>query len=241
MIDLFVTTFKRPELCKKSLRSLLDNTNRDLFRLTLIVDGDAELETLAGLLKEASPHHTLLHRENLGLGPSINQALAHINTLNTYYKGEKEENKYICYCQDDVEYQKGWLEKLVKIYNLYHKKYNVGFVSGHNAPEHEVKGTIKFGKDTLLLKPWIRATNMFTTAEYFMSMFPISRMDPETGRVRAKPNNGMGSGVDWWFIRNHENSVCRTGRMNIVVPGLIKHIGYNESTWLDRELPEDDR
>ena len=141
--------------------------------------------------------------------------------------------------QDDVEYEKGWLDKLVKIYGLFNNKYKIGFLSGHNAPEHSTTGEIKFGKDTLFLKPWIRATNMFATTEYFLSMFPITRMDPETGRERAKPNNGMGSGCDWHFIRNHPNSVCKTGRINIVCPGLIKHLGYNQSTWISKDLPED--
>lgn len=69
-------------------------------------------------------------------------------------------------------------------------------------------------------------------------MWPISRIDPETGRERGKPNDGMGSSVDWWFIRNHKNSVCKTGRTNLVMPGLLVHIGYKDSTWLKRELPE---
>ena len=71
-------------------------------------------------------------------------------------------------------------------------------------------------------------------------MYPIHPFDPETGRKRAKPNDGMGSGVDWWFIRNHDNSVCKTGKTCLVLPGLVKHLGYNQSTWLQngREMPE---
>lgn len=69
-------------------------------------------------------------------------------------------------------------------------------------------------------------------------MYPIPRLDPETGRVRANPHLGIGSGVDWHFVRNHENSICRTGRTCLVIPGLLQHAGYKESTWLQRELPE---
>jgi hypothetical protein len=92
----------------------------------------------------------------------------------------------------------------------------------------------------MILKDWIRAANIFGRHDYWMSMYPISRIDPETGRERAKPNDGMGSGVDWWFIRNHPNSVCKTGRTNLVIPGLLQHMGYDKSTWLQRELPESD-
>ena len=166
--------------------------------------------------------HVLWHKESLGLGPSINQALIHIKNLNTYFDNNKSD--YICMLQDDVIYEKGWLEKLLKIYNLYSKTMKLGFVSGHEAPEHSKTGELRFGKDILYLKHWIRATCMFASADYFLSMMPIPPIDLETGRIRGRPNDGMGSGVDWHFVRVHPNSVCKTGRINIVWPGLIKHI-----------------
>ena len=79
---------------------------------------------------------------------------------------------------------------------------------------------------------------MVARREYWQSLMPIPRFDPETGRIRAKPNDGMGSGVDWHLIRNHENSVCKTGRTCLVMPGLLRHVGYDKSTWLNREMPE---
>ena len=235
MIDLFITTYKREEVFRKSFESLLDNTRRDLFRLTVVCDGSTKIAD--DLMSHID--YLLYTKENEGLAPSVNKALANIKVVNDYF--DNNQSSFICYCQDDVVYESGWLEKLIKVYSLFGKKYNVGFVSGHNAPEHHKTGEIQFGKDTLLLKPWIRATNMFATREYFLSMFPIPRIDPETGKERGKPNNGLGSGVDWFLIRNHPDSVCRAGKINIVYPGLVKHFGYNKSTWLNRDLPEDER
>lgn len=83
-------------------------------------------------------------------------------------------------------------------------------------------------------------TNVLGRREYWQSLMPIPRLDPETGKIRAKPNGGMGSSVDWWLIRNHENSICKTGKTCLVVPGLVRHIGFHNSTWLDRDLPESD-
>ena len=234
MIDLFITTCGRQEMFKRSLESLLNSCDRNLYRLTIVVDGGYEKETDYILFKEAD--HVLWHNKCLGLGPSINQALCHINNLNIYFDDNK--SNFICMCQDDIEYEKDWLNKLVKIYNLFSRTNKIGFVTGHEAPEHKTTGTIQFGKDALLLKPWIRATNMMTTTDYFLSMYPIPRIDPEHGRERGKPNDGLGSGVDWHFIRVSPNSVCKTGKINIVYPGLIKHIGYDKSTWLNRSLPE---
>lgn len=235
LVDVFITTCGRQDLFAQSLKSFLDNTPRDLVRLTLVVDGGLEKGTNFSLFEQAD--HVLWHNKALGLGPSINQALNHINNLNTYFDNQKSQ--YICMAQDDISYEKGWLEKLLKVYGLYSKTQKLGFATGHNAPEHTTKQQLQFGKDKLLFKDWIRATQMLAPTDYWMSMYPISRMDPETGRERARPHGGMGSSVDWWFIRNHPNSVCKSGRTNVVYPGLIKHIGFDKSTWLDRELPEE--
>jgi hypothetical protein len=207
-----------------------------MFRLTVVIDGGGtNFDKRNYIFKNAD--YVLWNQKNIGVAPSVNHALAHISMLNSYFDNQK--NHFVCYCQDDVIYEKGWLDKLVRIYTLFSRRHKVGFVSGHNAPEHKTQEKIKFGKDELLLKPWIRATNMFAERDYFLSMLPVPRMDPETGKERAKPNDGIGSGIDWHFVRNHPNSVCKSGRINIVCPGLIKHIGYNKSTWHERELPED--
>jgi glycosyltransferase involved in cell wall biosynthesis len=234
LTDIFITTCGRPELFSQSFQSLLDNTDRKLYRLTLVVDGGQEKGTNYALFDKAD--HVLWHNASLGLGPSINQALSHINNLNLYYDNNK--SNFICMCQDDILYANEWLEKLLKVHNLFSRTKKLGFATGHLAPEHKEKTEIKFGNETLYFKPWIRATQMLAPADYWMSMYPISRIDPETGRERARPHGGMGSSVDWWLVRDHPNSVCNSGRTNIVYPGLIKHIGYKESTWLDRELPE---
>jgi hypothetical protein len=137
--------------------------------------------------------------------------------------------------QDDLLFSPKWLETLIKRFTLFEKKYNLGFASGLECVEHKTQLDIGGGN---LLKQWIRAACMFGRRSYWESMMPIPRFDPETGRERAKPNDGMGSGVDWHVIRNHENSVCKTGKTCLVVPGLVTHNGYDQSTWLARELPE---
>lgn len=166
----------------------------------------------------------------------------HISAINAWGTDDRAPDldnvtQFICYCQDDLLYTKGWLERLAKMFMLMEKQYNLGFASGVECIEHAVKKDLGNG---LLLKDWIRAAQMFGRRDYWLSMFPITRFDPETGRIRAKPNNGIGSGVDWHFIRNHQNSVCKSGKTCLVIPGLVRHMGYKESTWLNGELPESD-
>lgn len=210
--------------------------------MTIIQDGDFLVTST--VLRDFSDiiDHVLLHKENMGLGPSINQALAHITALNLWNADPvvpeiSKVSEFICYNQDDLLYTPGWLTKLTILFMANEKKFKLGFASGLECVEHPSHQDIGGG---LVLKKWIRAAQMFGRRDYWMSMYPIPRFDPETRRVRAKPNDGIGSGVDWHFIRNHENSVSRTDRNCLVVPGLVKHLGYKESTWLDRELPESD-
>lgn len=242
--DIFVTIKNRGSLARESLKSLFENTDKSQYRLTVVRDGNF-LNTSFVLRDEGfvdNVDYVLTSNENEGLGPSINRALAHIDTINKWYSDERAGEPemvapFVVYCQDDLLYTPGWLEKLSKFYLLFEQQHKLGFASGLECVEHKKTTTLPNG---MVLKNWIRAAQMFARREYWMSMWPIPRFDPETGRVRAKPNDGIGSGVDWHFIRNHENSVDKTNKTCLVIPGLVKHLGYNDSTWLKRELPESD-
>lgn len=240
--DIFITSKNRPELLAATLHSLIENTDRKDYRLTVVQDGISARCSCVIDEVEEYVDHWLVHKENLGLGPSINQALAHIDSLDRYFEhpthGDKEQvAPFICYLQDDILVSKNWLPKMAKFFMLFEKQYKLGFASGIECIEHAVRKDLG---NEMLLKDWIRAANMFARREYWMSMYPIPRLDWETSRVRAKPNDGMGSGVDWWFVRNHPNSVCKTGRTNLVFLNMMFHAGYDKSTWLKREMPESD-
>lgn len=246
LIDVFITTYpkdhKRVEILRDSCISFYENTNMKNVRLTVCVDGFGFLPPhLVGQIAYKYDY-LLCNKTNQGLGPTINHALTHIDAVNKYHEQRNETeqvSEFICMVQDDVLYKKDWLDVLVKYFLLFEKKENLGFASGHDAIEHATKKEIaNISGQKIICKDWIRATNMFGRRSYWMSMFPIPGMDPETGRKRAKPDNGMGSGVDWWFLRNHPNSVCKTGKTNLVIPGLVTHFGHKDSTWLKRELPE---
>jgi hypothetical protein len=243
--DIFVTikpTEERRALTMRSLRSLFDNTQPEQYRLTICIDGAAP--KWSDFYSGAD--YVLGSHENEGLGPTINRAIAHIKTVNDWYSHPThgDPNKvapYIVMCQDDLLYTKDWLSILASRFRAYGMQHRLGFASGVEGIEHvETRRGYPKLADGIVLQDWIRAAQMLGTREYWESLMPIPRLDPETGRIRAKPNDGMGSGVDWWLIRNHENSVCRTGRTCLVMPGLCQHAGYDKSTWLQRELPESD-
>ncbi len=239
LVDIFITYKNREELFKKSFESFIENTNRDICRVTVICDGFGVPSWLSGKVDSI-----IENKDNKGLGPCINTVLSKIQSDNAWnstsplQEDKKLVSDFICYCQDDLLYTQHWLEKLMQMFLLFEKQYNLGFASGIECVEHKTKKVLS---KEIILKDWIRAANMFARTDYWLSMAPISALDPETGRKRAKPNDGMGSGVDWWFIRNHPNSVCKTNKTCLVMPGLLTHLGYKESTWLSRELPESDK
>lgn len=235
--DIFMTVGGRDRIATtvKSLQSLLQSTDRLQFRLTICYDG------VVPVLSHGADY-VLTSIENEGLGPTINRAVAHICSINDWYShpthgAPDNVAPFIVCCQDDCEYEPNWLPTLASRFIAYERLRPIAFASGHDAIEHPVREVLG---DKLLLKDWIRMTNVMGRREYWRSLMPIPRLDPETGRVRARPNDGVGSSVDWHIIRNHENSVCRTGQTCLVIPGLVRHIGYDKSTWLDRELPESD-
>lgn len=243
--DIFITIKDRYDLALRSINSLLENTDRSQYRLTLCFDGGYYT---ANASVHALPHstadHTIISRQNEGLGPTINRAVGAICSLNEWYEhpthGDPSQvAPYIVMCQDDLLYSKDWLPILASRFRAYGQLHKLGFASGVECIEHPTREILA---DGIILKDWIRAAQMLGTREYWKSLLPIPRLDPETGNIRAKPNDGMGSGVDWWLIRNHPNSVCQTGRTCLVMPGLVQHAGYNKSTWLKggREMPESD-
>lgn len=245
MIDIFVTikpTEKRFQTTLESLRSLEKCTDKEDYRLTICFDG-RPTELYEEIIRNQIDHDYLItSNQNDGLGPTINRALSHIQTTNEWWEHPTHGNhtnisNLIVMCQDDLLYTKDWLKKLSQKFYQLESSCKLGFATGLECVEHKIRTKLPDGS---LLKDWIRAAQIMGRREYWMSMFPIPRFDPETGRVRAKPNDGIGSGVDWHFIRNHENSVCRTGRTCLVMPGLVQHLGFDKSTWLDRELPESD-
>ena len=255
--DIFITvkpTLERMQLTAKSIRSLIENTEPSQYRLTICLDGEVPSVPLDGKHHDqamALPFFARLQHdadyilqsfENEGLGPTINRAVAHIQSVNDWYSHPTHGDAakvapLITMCQDDLIYSRDWLPILASRFLAYEKTKKIGFASGVECIEHPIRERLG---TNLVTKDWIRASQMMARREYWAKLLPIPRFDPETGKVRAKPNDGMGSGVDWWLIRNHEESVCKSGRTNLVVPGLVVHAGYDKSTWLKRELPESD-
>lgn len=233
--DLIVTAKDRPKLLSEMLSSLKKTTPREQYRLTVLVDGpNYGLDDLLQRYFDTVDYKIVSSR-NEGLGPALNKLIPFVGGLKSW-----EPAPLTCYVQDDVVFADGWLERLVTKYVQLSGPLKLAFATGHHAVEHydDPRAQRTNLGPGMYTSRYIRATCMMAYHEVWSSMLPIPSVDLETGLQRGKPDNGLGSGVDWHFLRVHPGSVTKTGRTNLVIPGLVVHAGYKDSTWLKRELPE---
>lgn len=242
MTILLITTFNRLNFLSRCLDSLRKTVpGRKIF---LVDDGSNE-DTKEYIKNIDNPdlEMYILNRTNIGLAPSMNIGLDAINHYVRFQvaEGHITEDVWVSYIQDDVEFiEKDWDEICINQYKLTNStipRTNIGFITGHVAPEHE-NSTPKLGVPPkgCMLRNHIRATHMMTTIEEWMRHFPIS-VYGESGAVRGHPGQGRGSDVDWWLLRGANGTLTRN-MTNLVVPNLLKHSGYGSSTWQPGFLPE---
>lgn len=77
--------------------------------MTIIEDGFDEYGSVGMCLGIYRPDYVLKNMNNMGLGPSINMALAHVDALKRW---DTNPSPLTVYVQDDVKFSDGWLEKL---------------------------------------------------------------------------------------------------------------------------------
>jgi len=243
-VEVFVTTMNRPLLLERCLRSVRENATDVPHMLTVLSDGDQTAATERAL--QGIPDFFYVSKKNVGLGPTVNTALSLLNSR------MDSTSDLWCYLQDDTVVSPGWLSTLIQRFVVNERVHNLFFASGHDAPEHDVFSDDAWGRElrrrgvlprteigpNTFLKPYIRATNMLGRARTWLSMHPIPPVDLETGRLRGRPHDGLGSGVDWHFLRAHPKSPLVCGGTNLVVPGLVTHVGADRSTWFKGTLPE---
>ena len=226
-VAVIISTYNRKELLKRSLDSLFNSFDKIKPDVWVCDDGstDGTPDYLMGL-DNITP---LMNNENRGLRATLNKLL----TLAIH-----DGYDYISYSQDDIEYEKGWLDKCITGWSL--NKHEIGFVTGHDAPEHPVKQELRMtfgpekGKRKGYLKDTCRATHLFASTERWKQFGEIPDLTPGI----AAPKPGHGSLVDWWLIGHSEgkypestSSLKAKGEKVLCIPGLIKHIGAEQSTW----------
>ena len=224
-VAIIISTYQRKELLKRSLESLFNSFDKITPHNIIVLDDGSDDGTDSPTQETCKQENLTWIRsnENRGLRRTLHQLLDHVYSyLNV---------DYICYCQDDIEYQKGWLDKCVARWEFFQGDY--GFITGHDAPEHPVKRNLENGD---LEKDTCRATHLFASTERWKEFGEIPDLTPGI----AAPKPGHGSLVDWWLIGHPDgvfpeskSSLKNKGEKVLCIPGLIKHMAKEptESTW----------
>jgi len=226
-----ISTFNRKDTLKRSLESLFNSF--DKIKPEIYIQDDGSDDGTWDYINHTQGINAAVSNKNKGLRTTLNELLKW---------AYQESPDYICYCQDDIEYEKGWLDKCVEMWTKMDSlrrdeviPTKIGFITGHDAPEHPVKADCK----KFLLKNTCRATHLFTSTERWKEFGEIPDLTP--GVPAPKP--GHGSLVDWWLMGHSEgtfpesdNSLKKKGEKVLCIPGLIKHIATepNKSTWYNK-------
>jgi glycosyltransferase involved in cell wall biosynthesis len=257
-VDIIIPTYNRLKFLNNCLRSVFYKTKVD-YRL-FIIDDCSDDGTAEWLAHQNHPNleMVILNKKRRGLTFNFDILWDTIQGMNWFYQNESE---YLCLLQDDTEImEEGWLELLVANYENYivndYRHFEVGFFSGHNAPEHPTLAKFDYGSYEVLIKESARATNLVAPWSFWKSIGKITNKQPN-GTDRGFPSasldnkkRGRGSNFDLWYTGYQSKGVKvdlgRTtikssgyrGYVCIVIPKLVKHKAIKDidSTWGNRNI-----
>lgn len=115
-VNIIIPVHNRWSHTEQTLKSLFENTNPALCKISVIDDLSSEVDRYA-LMKmhkeNKGPHQWELYLNETNIGPAASRNKMAASLV---YRGEKK--KYIYHSDNDVFFVPGWLEKLIEVYNL---------------------------------------------------------------------------------------------------------------------------
>lgn len=116
LFSVIVPTYNRPEMLKKAIQSILDQTFQD-FEIIVVNDAGNDVTEIIQSFDEGSRLICLAHEQNRGVASARNTGL-----LNT-------RGKFIAYLDDDDFYYPDHLKYLAEVLNT--EKYKVAYTNSH--------------------------------------------------------------------------------------------------------------
>ncbi len=240
MVDIIITTYNRLRLLKQTMDAVFTTVNIP-HRVFVIDDcsDDGTAEYLTKLQGDKLQFVVLSKKRN-GIVYGFNTLWNMVEYFDSFY----EQFPYLCYLQDDmVATDPKWLQTLIRAYEDLREKYNIGFFSGHDAPEHPCMELIQWNGRPVMIKQSQGATNLIAEKTFWHSIGYVPRLNPD-GSPRGFPGKGIGSHIDLYltgcmsrsqFVPHASavNSLFRQGKTLMSIPGLLAHEGQPEkdSTW----------
>jgi hypothetical protein len=232
LIDVYMTTSRRPEFFEKTFSSLLraSSSTHHKIRLNVFVDQmDARTwHILAPHLSEVSLLSTSLQ---LGLPFLYNMILDHQEKVDAR---TEEFADYLCYIQDDclIANEGLYFDFMVSAYEELLPVREVGYVSGFYCSIHPGFEVVDYQQKKLLLSDSIDGKNFMAPPALLRSVGPLS-WHFKDGERRGNPGPRRGSHFDLWQWKESPRALTKQGRVSVVVPGLCVHLAQSaeDSTW----------
>jgi len=246
MIDILITTFNRVDFLKQTVENLIEKNVNTSYRLFIIDDcSDDGTDQYLLDLKRKKIADIYLSKGRRGVVFGFDMLWNVSNFFDFFFS----ENQYLCYLQDDlVSKENGWILTAIRAYEELKDKYNIGFFSGFDAPEHPIKRKVNWESKEVLIKKSTSATNLIGEKLFWRSIGYVPRLNPD-GTERGFPNYQRGSHIDIYltgmysgakFHRTHSAPSCayNQGKNILVIPELLYHLGHaaKGSTWRTDEI-----
>jgi len=152
-----------------------------------------------------------------------------INTGVSYFLADPSID-WISYFQDDVDVHPEIFKHLAKVQDRVERP----LLTGRYPPEHPIVAETDINGIHLLLCHSTSAQHLHAHRDYWTAVMPLPSFEV------GLPKPHKISTCDWWIGSWAANSVCKTGRKIVCVPGLVSTFAIKpeDSTW-DNQPVED--
>jgi hypothetical protein len=232
LIDVYLTTSRRPQMLKQSLSALAASIKASPYqhKLTVLVDqGDVETEALLADWRDLIDQQ-LISRSQMGLPYSWNMVLD--TSMNATARLQQPAD-YLCYIQDDccITDPVSYFKNMVDIAESVDPSL-LGIVSGFHTEVHPgFERTFHNGSEVIVSRS-VDGKNLFARPK---TLYRIGKLSWwfDDGEPRGNPGPLRGSHFDLWQWSESPNALSKQGRYCFIVPGLCHHIAQTpeESTW----------
>jgi len=237
MTTIIICVFGRSELTRKSLQSLIDNTDGSRYRLIIVDNGSGpqtqqvlrDFQNRINLLILSSQNHGKPYAWNLGFQAAETNCIFHSISPSEIY----------VFADNDVDYKKDWLNKMERVYErLRQRKEKIGIMSGFASRGAKIlrEELLHFTKDgqsliddaSNILAP---TTDRIETIKVQMVKYPAG-CNFMIGRDILL-NEGLFNtdrlirAVDTEYAK----FLTLKGYRHFIVPGMVNHLGEHQRTW----------
>lgn len=232
LVDVMMTTSKRPWCLRESFKMLLESIHSSPYRHRLMLAVDTlDEETMGVIAAHASEiDHVVWTGSQHGLPYLWNSMLDLVKNITCR---TEEKPDYVCYIQDDclIRDPSRYFSTMVGIAREAMPGY-LGYVSGYFTEVHPGFADFEWNGECVVASDTVDGKNFMATPEVLASVGRLPWWFDDGSR-RGNPGPHRGSHFDLWQWKESPNSLLNQNRTSLVLPDLCEHIAQTseESTW----------